>query len=194
MKPFSIALALGLAAAAAGTASANDVAVRYADLDLADAQGQAEEALTGLRHVVRGIHPPILTDRGLEGAVRALAGSSALGVTVRTDGLPDGPRAPAAVEAAAYFVIAEALTNVAKYAGATHARVDVRRAGAELVVEVQDDGSGGARLGGGSGLRGLADRVGALDGSLELDSAPAAGTLVRARIPVRSAPDEGEHG
>ena len=80
-------------------------------------------------------------------------------------------RLPSAVETAAYFVVAEALTNVAKYAGATHARVDVRRAGAELVVEVEDDGAGGAVPGGGSGLRGLADRVGALDGSLEVDSA-----------------------
>ena len=88
---------------------------------LDDAQDQAEQALAELRHVVRGIHPPILSDRGLAGAVRALAANSGLGVTVQVDGLEDGPRAPAAVEAAAYFVVAEALTNAAKHSGAGRA-------------------------------------------------------------------------
>jgi len=93
-------------------------------------------------------------------------------------------RLPPAVEAAAYFVIAEALTNVAKYANATNATVAVRRAGGHACVEVRDDGVGGADPGRGSGLQGLADRVGALDGSLALDSPPGSGTTLRAEIPV----------
>ncbi|MEV5906246.1 histidine kinase, partial [Streptomyces sp. NPDC052127] len=133
---------------------------------LFDAQDQAEEALTELRHVVRGIHPPILTDRGLEGAVRALAGSSGLGVTVRTDGLPDGPRAPAAVEAAAYFVIAEALTNAAKYSGSDRAEVVLARSRTGLSVRVRDEGCGGVDESAGSGLLGMRRRVAALDGTV----------------------------
>jgi signal transduction histidine kinase len=96
---------------------------------LLDAQDQAEAALTELRHVVRGIHPPILTDRGLAGAVRALAASSGLEVAVDVRGLEDadGPRPPAAVDAAAYFVVAEALTNAAKHCGRDHAEVHLAR-------------------------------------------------------------------
>ena len=134
----------------------------------------------------------MLAQRGLDAAIEALATRSPVPVEFETE---LGGRLPSAVETAAYFVIAEALTNVAKYAGATHARVDVRRAGAELVVEVRRTTAPAARCStAGSGLRGLADRVGALDGSLEVDSAPGAGTLVRARVPLRSAPDEGEDG
>ena len=91
-------------------------------------------------------------------------------------------RLPERVETAAYFVVAEALTNVAKYARATHARVGVRRERGRAVVEVVDDGVGGARADGGSGLRGLADRVGAVDGTLEVRSPPGLGTIVRARF------------
>ena len=155
------------------------------------AVANADAAVEELRDLASGIHPAVLAQRGLDAAIEALATRSPVPVEFETE---LGGRLPSAVETAAYFVIAEALTNVAKYAGATHARVDVRRTGAELVVEVQDDGAGGAVLDGGSGLRGLADRVGALDGSLEVESAPGAGTLVRARVPLRSAPDEGEDG
>ena len=88
--------------------------------------------MTELRHVVRGIHPPILTDRGLAGAVRALAASSGLAVAVRLDGLATGPRAPAAVESAAYFVVAEALTNAAKHSGADRAEVRLTRTARDL--------------------------------------------------------------
>ncbi len=94
---------------------------------LDDAQDQAEGALAELRHVVRGSHPPVLTDRGLAGAVRALAAGSGLSVEVREDGLAAAPRAPAAVEAAAYFVVAEALTNTAKHSGADRAAVELAR-------------------------------------------------------------------
>ena len=153
------------------------------------AVANADAAVDELRDLASGIHPAVLAQRGLDAAIEALATRSPVPVEFETE---LAGRLPSAVETAAYFVIAEALTNVAKYAGASYARVDVRRAGAELVVEVEDDGAGGAVLGGGSGLRGLADRVGALDGSLEVESAPGAGTLVRARLPL--APDEGEDG
>ena len=101
---------------------------------------------------------------------------------VDTDVAVDERLAPP-VEAAAYFVVAEALTNVDKYADATSARVEIRRDGDTLHVEVSDDGRGGAVLGKGSGLRGLVDRLAALDGTLSVDSAPGAGTVVRARVP-----------
>ncbi|MFE6823089.1 histidine kinase [Streptomyces sp. NPDC057690] len=150
---------------------------------LSDAQDQAEEALTELRHVVRGIHPPILTDRGLEGAVRALAGSSGLGVTVRTDGLPDGPRAPAAVEAAAYFVIAEALTNAAKHSGSDRAEVVLARSRTGLSVRVRDEGSGGVDEGAGSGLLGMRRRVAALDGTVRVSSPAGGPTVIEVELP-----------
>jgi signal transduction histidine kinase len=153
------------------------------------AVANADAAVHELRDLASGIHPAVLAQRGLDAAIEALATRSPVPVELETE---LAGRLPSAVETAAYFVIAEALTNVAKYAGASYARVDVRRAGAELVVEVEDDGAGGAVLGGGSGLRGLADRVGALDGSLEVESAPGAGTLVRARLPL--APDERKDG
>ncbi|WP_328505508.1 sensor histidine kinase [Streptomyces sp. NBC_00391] len=123
---------------------------------LLDAQDQAEAALIELRHVVRGIHPPILTDRGLAGAVRALAASSGLEVAVDVRGLEDtdGPRPPAAVEAAAYFVVAEALTNAAKHSGRDHAEVRLARTTRGVRVLVRDDGRGGAE--GGAGTSGPA--------------------------------------
>ncbi len=93
-------------------------------------------------------------------------------------------RLPSPVETAAYFVVAEALTNVAKHANATHARVEVRRENGHAVIDIRDDGVGGANPTGGSGLRGLGDRVGALDGALEITSPPGAGTLIQARIPT----------
>ena len=143
-------------------------------------------ALAELRELARGIHPAILTDRGLAPAIAGLADRMPVPVEIRVE-LEE--RLPAPIEAAAYFVVAEALTNVAKYAGATGATVDVRRAGEELVVAVEDDGVGGARAGAGSGLRGMEDRVAALDGSLTVDSPPGGGTRLRARIPCGPAPE-----
>jgi signal transduction histidine kinase len=145
------------------------------------------EIATGLgelRDLARGIHPAILTERGLDAGLAALAVRAPLPVDVRGGA---GGRLPAPVEAAAYFAASEALQNVAKYAGASHATIAVRHDGERLVVEVTDDGAGGARLDGGSGLRGLVDRLGAVDGRLELTSAPGAGTRVRVEIPC-SAP------
>ena len=154
---------------------------------LDEAQQQAEEALAELRHVVRGIHPPILTDRGLAGAVRALAASSGLDVTVRVDDLDGGPRAPAAVEAAAYFVVAESLTNAAKHSGSDQAEVRLARTGAGLLVVVRDDGRGGAGAAGagtsGSGLPGMRRRVAALDGTFTVTSPAGGPTVIEAELP-----------
>ena len=148
---------------------------------LGGAQEELTRALEELRELARGIHPAVLSDRGLRPALEALAGRSP--VPVELQGTPH-ERLPAAVEAAAYFVVAEALTNVVKYANASHAQVCVSRSNGHAVVEVADDGVGGADPGRGSGLRGLADRVSALDGTLELRSPEGAGTLLRAEIPV----------
>ena len=154
---------------------------------LDEAQQQAEEALAELRHVVRGIHPPILTDRGLAGAVRALAASSGLDVTVRVDDLDGGPRAPAAVEAAAYFVVAESLTNAAKHSGSDQAEVRLARTGAGLLVVVRDEGRGGAGAAGagtsGSGLPGMRRRVAALDGTFTVTSPAGGPTVIEAELP-----------
>jgi PAS domain S-box-containing protein len=134
-----------------------------------------------LRELARGIHPAVLTDRGLAPAVAALAARAPVPVEIVE--LPDD-RAPAAAEAAAYFTVAEALTNVAKYARATQASVRVAKEDGALVVEVRDDGVGGARATTGSGLSGLADRVDAVDGSLSVISPPGEGTAVRAVLPL----------
>ncbi|MEU6258808.1 histidine kinase [Streptomyces sp. NPDC047043] len=151
---------------------------------LDEAQAQAEQALTELRHVVRGIHPPILTDRGLVGAVRALAASSGLQVTVEVDRLEDdGLRAPAAVEAAAYFVVAEALTNAAKYSGSARAAVQLVRMKRGLRVRVADEGHGGADEKSGSGLLGMRRRVAALDGTVEMSSPVGGPTVIDVMLP-----------
>jgi PAS domain S-box-containing protein len=138
-------------------------------------------ATAELRELARGIHPAVLTDRGLAPAVAALAGRSAVPVELLE--LPE-ERLPPTAEITAYFTVSEALANVAKYAEAS--RVSVRLAASEddLVVEVRDDGVGGARATPGSGLSGLSDRVGATDGRLEVESPPGEGTLVRAVIPL----------
>jgi signal transduction histidine kinase len=145
----------------------------------------AADELTGatqeLRELARGLHPPLLADRGLVPALEALATRAPVPVTVEA---PEAARAPEAVEAAAYFVVAEALTNVARHANARQALVRVASRDGELRVEVEDDGAGGADLSAGSGLRGLADRVEALGGALEVDSGAGRGTTVRASLPV----------
>ncbi|MER6564483.1 histidine kinase [Streptomyces sp. NPDC001027] len=151
---------------------------------LDDAQEQAEEALTELRQVVRGIHPPILTDRGLVGAVRALAASSGLEVTVRVDGgLEEGPRAPAAVEAAAYFAVAEALTNAAKHSGSRRATVQLERVPRGLRAVIQDEGLGGADENSGTGLLGVRRRVAAMDGEVTVTSPEGGPTMIAVELP-----------
>jgi signal transduction histidine kinase len=148
---------------------------------LVDALGvRLDAALRELRELARGIHPAILTRSGLEPAIAALAERAP--VPVHVEMAIDGRLTPA-VEAAAYFVVAEALTNVARYAKAPEARVELRRDGDGIVVLVADDGVGGADLRAGSGLRGLQDRLAVVDGVLAIDSPPGAGTRLEARIP-----------
>jgi signal transduction histidine kinase len=142
------------------------------------------EAQIELRELARGIHPPMLAERGLAPALDALARRST--VPVELDLRLNG-RLPKEVETAGYFFVAEALTNVAKYARATHARLTVTDVGGELWLEVGDDGVGGADPANGSGLSGLSDRVAALDGELIVDSPVGNGTRVRARIPSSEA-------
>jgi signal transduction histidine kinase len=123
----------------------------------------------------------VLTERGLAPAIETLAARAPVPVDVVA--LPE-QRLPAVVEATAYFTVSEALTNVAKYANASHATVRIANGDDRLVVEVSDDGVGGAAAATGSGLAGLADRVGAVDGELSVTSPPGEGTLVRAVLPL----------
>jgi signal transduction histidine kinase len=147
---------------------------------LSTAQDQLSQGLDELRELARGIHPAVLTDRGLGPALESLAIRAPVPVEI-TD-LPD-ERLAGPVEAAAYYVVAEAITNVAKYAQATHATVSVRRSNGNAMVTVADDGVGGADPSRGTGLRGLADRVAALDGHLDVESTAAHGTRISAQIP-----------
>jgi signal transduction histidine kinase len=145
------------------------------------ARKEAQLAIEELRELARGIHPALLSDRGLEAALEALATRAP--VPVQISGVPSAPLCQT-VEACAYYVTAEALTNVAKYAHATEASVHLSLEDDCLRLEVRDDGVGGADPSTGSGLRGLRDRVDALDGHLELDSPPGVGTTVTVEIPV----------
>jgi PAS domain S-box-containing protein len=147
---------------------------------LADASDQLGVALDELRELARGLHPAVLSERGLRAAVEVLAGR--MPVPVDTADIVE-VRLPEPVEAAAYYLIAEALTNVTKYAHASAVSVRVAASDAGVAVEVSDDGVGGADPATGSGLRGLADRVEALGGSLEVVSPPGSGTALRAEIP-----------
>jgi PAS domain S-box-containing protein len=144
------------------------------------AREELAQALEELRELARGIHPAVLTDRGLDAALDALAARSQLPIEI------SGPAGslPAQVEAAAYYVVSEALANVTKYAQASAVEVKVARMNGIAVVEVADDGVGGADPLRGSGLRGLADRVASLSGKLEVASPPGVGTRVRAEIPL----------
>ena len=142
---------------------------------------ELNEATRELRELARGIHPAALTDRGLASALNGLAGRSPVQVELTVE-TPD-ERLPSTVESAVYFVVAEALTNVARYAQARTVKVTVVRSNGQVDVQVSDDGVGGADPAQGSGLRGLSDRVAALDGRLDLTSPDGDGTTVRARIP-----------
>jgi signal transduction histidine kinase len=148
------------------------------------AHAASKEAITEMRQVARGIAPPVLTDRGLDAALSALAARSPVPVQVQVD-VPVRP-APT-LEAIAYFCVSEALTNVAKHSRATSARVDVRIAGDRLEVHVSDNGIGGADAGRGTGLLGLGDRVRAVDGSIEVTSPAGGPTAVVVRLPMRPA-------
>jgi PAS domain S-box-containing protein len=160
--------------------AAHDVAEPSAATFLGQGIEHLEQGLAELRELARGIHPSHLSEHGLAHAVALLAARAPLPVEVD---VPD-ERLPAAVETALYFTIAEGLTNVAKYAEATKARVTVTSRDGVVTAEIADDGRGGARLAGGSGLRGLTDRLEAIGGSLEVESPAGSGTVVRARVPL----------
>jgi signal transduction histidine kinase len=150
--------------------------------ELLDSAGEElAQALEQLREVARGIHPALLSDRGLRPALEALAGRAPFIVDLDvTD-----ERYGHALEVAVYYLVSEALTNAAKHAEATEVTTTVQREGDRLIASIADDGRGGADAAGGTGLRGLADRVTALGGRLEIDSPPGAGTVVRADLPIR---------
>ncbi len=147
---------------------------------LSGASDELEATLGELRELARGIHPAVLSDRGLDTALETLAHRAP--VPVELNSLP-GERFPEAIELAAYFVVSEALTNVAKYAQASHAVVGLERHNGRLVVQVSDDGVGGADPEQGTGLRGLADRLAVIEGRLEVESEKGRGTTITARIP-----------
>jgi signal transduction histidine kinase len=143
------------------------------------ASQEAAEALTELRELARGIHPAVLTQTGLGGAIQALVERSPVATAITA--VPDR-RFPATIEAAAYFVVSEALANIAKHSLADSSQVTIRELHGWLVVQVNDDGTGGARPAG-SGLRGLADRVASVGGMLRIDSPPSSGTRLEAYLP-----------
>ncbi|TPQ18238.1 sensor histidine kinase [Streptomyces sporangiiformans] len=147
---------------------------------LATAHEEAGKALAELRELIHGIHPKVLADYGLQAAVADAADRSAVPVDVD---LELSGRLPQAVEAAAYFVVCEALANIAKHSGATRAEVSGGHRDGRLFLQVRDDGRGGADAGAGSGLTGLADRVSVLDGRLSLSSPPGGPTLLRVEFP-----------
>ncbi|MEU2910391.1 sensor histidine kinase [Streptomyces massasporeus] len=147
---------------------------------LAKAHQEAGTALAELRELIHGIHPKVLADYGLEAAVADAADRSAVPVDV---GLELPGRLSPAVEAAAYFVVCEALANVGRHSGASRAEVSGGHRDGRLLLRIRDDGCGGARAGQGSGLTGLADRVSVLDGRLSLSSPPGGPTLLRVEIP-----------
>lgn len=181
-----VALGVELGVARRAVAGDPDAAARALD----QAHTEVKEVLAELRDLVRGVHPAVLTDRGLDAALSALAARSPVPVRVEAAGLEGATPASTSAQAAAYFVVAEALTNVAKHAGArsaaVHADVVGSGAGARLRVRVADDGRGGALAGPGSGLDGLRRRVEALDGTFDLVSPAGAGTVLTVEVPCAS--------
>jgi signal transduction histidine kinase len=173
----SISMALGLAE------SKLDADPQAAGQILEEARQALGTALQELRDFSQGIHPPVLTERGLGPALKELVYLAPMSIELD---VPDGERLPEAVETAVYYLVAEALANAAKYAAADTVWVTVERRNGSAIIEVADDGIGGADPGKGSGLRGLSDRVEALGGSLAVESAPGLGTRLRAEIPCES--------
>jgi len=173
-----VSLAMNLGRAKARFADDPEAAKAIVD----QAHAEAKEALIELRNLVRGVHPPVLTDRGLDAAISGLAALSPVPVTVSAD---LDARPTASIEAIAYFVVAEALTNVAKHARATRADISIVRHGDVLRVVVSDDGAGGADPRG-QGLSGLADRVAGVDGTLSVHSPAGGPTVIEVELPCGS--------
>jgi signal transduction histidine kinase len=158
-----------------------------------EGQEQAHQALADIRQLVRGIAPSILLDRGLVPAIESITGGGPVRTAVISE-LAPGEQLPSPVERAAYFVVSEALANVAKHSGATRCEVRCRREGGQLVIEVWDDGKGGAEIEAGGGLAGLASRVAGVDGAFSVSSPLGGPTLIRAEIPVAAATGSGVSG
>jgi signal transduction histidine kinase len=175
-----VALAMVLGRAQRRLGDDSDPVVRSL---LAEARTNAGEAITELRELARGLHPPVLTDHGLDAALAAVAARLPVPVAVDITALP---RPRATIEAVAYFVACEALTNIAKHANATRAAVHIVRTGDTLCLEVRDDGVGGADPTLGSGLKGIAERVAGVDGTVSLDSPDGGPTTLRVVLPCAS--------
>ncbi|MFD7168916.1 sensor histidine kinase [Streptomyces violascens] len=173
-----VALAMGLGLAKEKVLEDPEAAAAMVD----EAHGEVKLALQELRDLARGIHPAVLTDRGLDAALSSVASRCTVPVKVAVD-LPARP-APA-IEGIAYFTVSELLQNVSKHSRARGASAEVWRAGDRLLIQVEDDGVGGARLDGGSGMAGLAERLGAVDGLLVLESPVGGPTVVTAELPWR---------
>ncbi|MDX3381852.1 histidine kinase [Streptomyces niveiscabiei] len=171
-----VSLAVNLGIARATLTGLSPDARRVLD----EAHREAKEAIEELGALVRGLHPAVLEDRGLDAALSGLAGRAPIPVRVRVE---LSARPSATVESVAYFVVSEALTNVVKHAEASRAEVSVERFGPTLLVVVSDDGAGGARVGAGSGLAGLVKRVAAVDGKLSLDSPVGGPTVLTVELP-----------
>ncbi|MFF4800033.1 histidine kinase [Streptomyces sp. NPDC001351] len=171
----SLAVNLGIARATLGDLPEEDVR-RVID----EAHREAKEAIEELSSLVRGLHPAVLEDRGLDAALSGLAARVPVPVRVTVELTA---RLSPTVESVAYFVVSEALTNVVKHAEASEAEVTVVRAGASLLVVIRDDGVGGARIGGGTGLSGLAKRVASVDGTLSVDSPAGGPTVITVELP-----------
>jgi signal transduction histidine kinase len=180
VQPRLVVAAMDLGLAREKAASSDDPEV----LALIErAQDETKQAIAELRELVRGIHPAVLTDRGLDAALSSLAARCPVPVTVQVN-LDERPPTP--VESAAYFIVAEALTNIAKHSEARHARVNVSRDDSTLRVEISDDGKGGARAEPGGGLSGLADRVSSLEGTFRVASPAGGPTTILAELPCGS--------
>ncbi|MEU9283230.1 sensor domain-containing protein [Streptomyces sp. NPDC048275] len=176
-------LAMGLGLAKEKLLEDPDAAAAMVD----EAHGEVKLALQELRDLARGIHPAVLTDRGLDAALSSVASRCTVPVKVTAD-LETRPAA--AIEGIAYFTVSELLQNVSKHSGARSASVDVWRTDERLLIQVRDDGHGGAGLDGGTGMAGLADRLGAVDGLFVIDSPPGGPTTITAELPWRDRGDE----
>jgi signal transduction histidine kinase len=147
-----------------------------------EAHEEAKRAMVEIRNLARGIHPAVLTDRGLDAAVSALAGRSPVPVTVHSN-LDGTGRLPEVVESSAYFIIAEALTNIARHSSATESSVRIRKRDDMLAIDIDDNGSGGADMSRGTGLEGMLDRATAIDGTLTIESPPGGPTHIHVELP-----------
>ncbi|MGB8943576.1 MAG: sensor domain-containing protein, partial [Streptomyces sp.] len=181
----ALAMGLGLAKEKLLEGQADDTVAAMVD----EAHGEVKLALQELRDLARGIHPAVLTDRGLDAALSSVASRCTVPVKVTAD-LPARPAA--AIEGIAYFTVSELLQNVSKHSGARSASVEVWRADQRLLIQVWDDGKGGASLDGGTGMAGLADRLGAVDGLFVIESPEGGPTTITAELPWRDRDRDGD--